>query len=154
MDQRRSRNPDRIAAAITLFDEDVRHQRVIDRLLARHLTRHELELAFFVAKEGARVNVDALAPVLLASSGDHVALLQLSPFPDPEVIAVQHQRRIHPRLARHAPRALDAHVSRKIRRREKTFWQHAVRRRGDEPRVGAFASAGELKSGCLRIVTP
>ncbi len=157
MYQCRPRYPDGVAAPIAFFDEDVRHQRVVNRLLSRHLARHELELAFFVAEEGAGVNVDAFASVFRAADCHQVAFFQLAPFPDPELVVVEHERCVHPRLARHAPRTLDANVgrkvrrrekvlgeqprsvnanvSRKIRRREKVLGEHAVGRRGDEPGV-------------------
>src|ERR1700680_3532372 len=121
MNQRRPGHPDRVTTAIALFDENVRHQCVVDRLLARHLTRHELELALLVAEEGAGVNVDAFQSVFGAADGDHVAFLQLAPFPDPELVVVEYERRVHPGLARHAPRTFDANVGRKIRRRKKAF---------------------------------
>ena len=41
--ERRPRDPDRIAAALLLVDQHARHVRVVDRLLARHLARHEGE---------------------------------------------------------------------------------------------------------------
>ena len=81
--ERRPGNPDRISAAIPFLDQNVRHQRVVDRLLARNLARHELEFAFLVAEEGAGMDVDAFAAVLGAADCDHVALLQLAPFLDP-----------------------------------------------------------------------
>src|SRR5437660_5014446 len=114
MDECRSRDPNGVPAAVALFDEDVRHQRIVDGLLARYLARHELELAFLVAKKRAGVDVNAFAAIFGAADCDHVALVQLATLPDPESVGIQYQRRVHPWLARHAPRALDSHVSGKI----------------------------------------
>ena len=65
MNERRSRHPDRISAAIALIDENLRHQRVVDRLFARNLARHEPEFVFvFLDWQNGRLHVDAFAAIL------------------------------------------------------------------------------------------
>src|SRR5918911_892782 len=69
--ERRPGHPHRVAAAVPLVDQDARHERVVDRLLARDLARHELELALRVGpEERLRVDVDPLTPVLGLADGD------------------------------------------------------------------------------------
>src|SRR3954454_6764869 len=44
-------HPDRVATAISLLEENVRHECVVDRLFTRDLARHELELALLLTEE-------------------------------------------------------------------------------------------------------
>src|SRR5438874_11993115 len=110
MNERRTGDPDRIAAAVAFLNEDVGHQRVVDQLLARDLARHELELAFLVAEERSGVNVDSFAAVLSAADGDHVAFIQPAAVPDPESVSIEDERGIHPRLAWPPTASLDSDI--------------------------------------------
>src|SRR6266550_651379 len=90
------------------------------------------------------MDVNAFGSILGAADSDHVALLQPPPFPDPEPVVVQHECGVHPGLAWHPPRTLDADVGRKIGGGEEILRQHAIRRRRNERGVG---SVGELWFG-------
>ena len=75
MDERRSGDPHRIAAALLLLDEQARHVRVVDRLFARHLARHEGErVRIGAVRHELRLHEDAVAAVFLVADGDEVAL--------------------------------------------------------------------------------
>src|SRR6267143_1097330 len=62
-------------------------------------------------------------------------------------MGVEHQRGVHPWLARHPPRAFDADVGGKIRGREKVFGQHSVGGRGNEGRVRSVGQLGQIEIG-------
>ena len=102
MDERRSRDPDRIAAALLLLDQHPRHVRVVDRLLARHLARHEGErVGIGAVRHQVRLHEDALAAVFLLADGHHVAALEAPSLAHPEVaVAIEHEAGVHARLAR------------------------------------------------------
>jgi hypothetical protein len=151
VDERRSRHPYRIAAAVALVDQQARHLRVVDRLLARHLARHELELALgILAEERVAVHVDPLASILRVPDGDQVALVHAPALTHPErAIGIGNERRIHPRLARHPPVAGNADVGRQVRRREKPLGENSIGRSRDEPGVGSTRELGgaEIRVG-------
>ena len=83
------------------------------------------------------MHVNALAAVFLATDSDHIAFFQTAAFSDPEPVIVEDERGIHPRLARHQPRAFDLDVSRKIGRGKEILRQDAIRRRRDKLCLGS-----------------
>ena len=116
--QRRPRDPDRVAAALALLDEQARHQRVVDRLLARDLARHELELARRPGVARGRRRCARRCPRVPSSA-----------VPDRDAIAAR---------ARGAPRAPRARRPRRARARSPC----AARAAGATPRPPARRSAG------------
>jgi hypothetical protein len=143
--ERRPRDPDRIPAAVALVHEDLRHQRVVDRLLARDLADHELELAVApdLFHERGRVDVDPLPPVLRLADGDLISLPHAPPLTHPQhAIRSEHERRIHPWLTRQPPLPPDPHVGRQVGGREEALGKHAVGRGRLEPRIGRGDEGG------------
>ena len=137
MYERRSRHPDRVAAALLLLDQHLRHVRVVDRLLSRHLARHERErLGIHAGGNQMRLHEDALAPVFLLADRHHVAALEPPSFADPQhAVAVEDEAGVHTRFARCAPRTVEANERRKVGRRKEPFGKNAVGRRGSKARV-------------------
>src|SRR5437763_750391 len=85
-------------AACALLDEQARHERVVDGLLARHFARHELELAVaaVVAEEARDVDVDALGAILIRAHGHGLTFFDSAAFAYPEVaVLVEHEHGVH-----------------------------------------------------------
>ncbi len=149
MDERRARDPDRIAVPIALVDQDGGHQGIVDRLFTRHFTRHELEFAVArVFHERGGVNEDALRAVLGFADGDQIALAEPAAFASPQaVVGSEDDRRVHARFTRHDPLTVPLHIGRKIRRGEEAVGKNAIRWSGKERRV---RGAGELRGRKVR----
>src|SRR5205807_10248673 len=150
MHERWPRHPAGIAAAFPLIDEELRHDRIVDRLFARDFRRHELEFIAGVSADEVRLNEDPFSAVLRRADGDEIALTKAASLLHPErAVTIEDECGIHARLARQAPLALDADVGRQIGRRKESVRQHAIRRRGDESRVGGRGQlwAVEVRSG-------
>jgi hypothetical protein len=136
MHERRPGHPDDVAAAIAFVDEERREMGVIDRLLARDLAGHELELAVVLARGGIDMDEDPFAPVLLFPDGDELAGTDASHLANPQdPVAIDHERRIHPRFARQPPFAPNPNVGRQIRRGEEVFGEDTIGRRGHKSSV-------------------
>src|SRR5437868_14745725 len=148
MHERWPRHPDGIAAALPLIDEELRHDRIVDRLFARDFRRHELELIAGVGADEVCLNEDPFSAVLRRADGDEIALTKAASLPHPErAVTIEDECRIHARLPRQAPFALYADVGREIGRRKESVRQHAIRRRGDESSVGGRGELWALSCG-------
>ena len=147
--QRGSRDPDGIATAFTILDEQPRHQRIVDGLFTRHLAGHEPELALGrFPHERVGPDEDALAAIFVLADRDPVTSAHAATFAHDEVAIVpEHQRRIHARFAGHAPGAADPHVRRQIGRREKALREYTVRRGEHEGRVGRCRKRRLVETG-------
>ena len=144
--ERRPGHPDRIAAALALVDQQSRHQRVVDRLLARHLARHELELALArLAEERRRCGrrCPRCRPRRCRRRPGRPSRRAALRAPRARR-RVEHERRVHARLARHPPRALHAHVGRQVGRREEAF--RAARRRPARATKRASGASAKLRA--------
>src|SRR5215204_2880970 len=98
MHERGTCHPHDVAATLTLLDEQSREVHVVDRLLARDLARHELELAIVVPASRFGVYVDAFGSVLFLADGDEVPGADASHLANPEhAFAVDDEGRVHPR---------------------------------------------------------
>ncbi len=94
------------------------------------------------------MDVDPLAPVFRLADRDLVALLHPAPFAHPQLaIRGEHERGVHPRLARQPPLPADAHVRRQVGGREEALGEHAVGRSGHEPRIGRGGEEGLGEDG-------
>ena len=82
------------------------------------------------------------AAVFGAAYSNLIAFSESASLANPQLVVVENEGRIHPRLARHPPGAVDPDVGRKIRGREEVFRQHAIGGRGDEPGVRRIRQLG------------
>ncbi len=146
--QRRARDPDGVAASVALRNEQAGHLRVVDRLLARDLAAHEVELAFGVTEERRRVHEDPLAAVFSGADGDHLAALYPPTLTRPDIaFLVQQQAGVHARLPRHLPLPAHLHVGRQVGAGEEVLREHSVGGRGRKLRVrrGLELGFGEVR---------
>ncbi len=140
---------DRIPAPRALLDQQPCHDRILDRLLARHIARHEFELTGGIGREeGGRVDVNPFTSVFRGPDRNALARLHSPPFPHPEHVgAVQDECRVHARLPRQTPTAGDADVGRQVGRREEAVRQHAISGCRNE---GGVRGAGEARGREVR----
>ena len=150
MDQRRARDPKEVPADLLLLPDPRGELLIVDRPLATHLGRHELELCLPAptAQEAGGVHEHPIAPILGVPHDDLVPLGEAARFADLEPAgATTDDDTVHPGTVRHDPCSSQPDVGREVGGAEEVLGEDPVGGEGGETGLGRCPEGGRREVG-------